>query len=59
MCMRTHVDVRERERAEKGGTITRQQRTVLFKCENLKMGAATQTRVRERENKKGYVLAFS
>jgi hypothetical protein len=45
MCVRARVDEREQKR----GTMMQQQRTVLFKCENLKMEAATQTRVRERE----------
>ena len=52
-CMRMQTRVDE----GRGGTITRQQRTVLFKCENLKMGAVRQTR--EREGRKSYVLAFS
>jgi hypothetical protein len=35
--MYVYANARRWEGAEKGGTMTRQQRTVLFKCENLKM----------------------
>jgi hypothetical protein len=45
--MYVYANARRWEGAEKGGTMTRQQRTVLFKCENLKMRVVMQTRERE------------